>query len=393
MLWLLEPDTLRRLQNAQQHFGDPAAALRWETEQAAAEVAQASRDGLPQLLTMNGSTATIQVEGTLTKRPDFWAKFFGGNNTTYSSIRSALAFAAQSADIGEIVFSIDSPGGSADGLIELLDSIAQVRQSSGKKMRVLADQAQSAAYGIAAAVGNIEARHRGATFGSIGTAASYWVSPNVVELTNTDSPDKRPNLNTPEGKAVVVRYLDQINHEFASAIAQGRGVPLQRVTEGYGRGASMTAAEARRLGLIDSIATSAPRAVPNNQSSKGNNMGAENQDDRAALEQAAIQRGITQERDRVLGHLTCGEGCGDMSIALEANRGGHEMNAQYTARYLTAGMNRAAQGQRQTESKTTETKLAAVGATTPATASTQDFGDQVAAELQANRSGNGFVRA
>lgn len=380
MLWLLEPETLRRMAHAQEHFGDTAAVLRWEAEQAAAATQSAAeqRDGLPQGMSLSGSTATIHVEGTLTKRPDFWAKYFGGSNTTYASIRNALAYAASSADVGEIVFSIDSPGGEASGLIELLDSIGQVRQSSGKKMRVVAEQAQSAGYGIAAAVGNIEARHRGATFGSIGTAQAFWISPNVIELTNTDSPDKRPNLSTPEGKAVVVKYLDQLNHEFVSAIAQGRGVPLSRVTEGYGRGASMTAAEAKRLGLIDTIATTAPRAVP---SSKGNSMPETNQTDRAALE-AATQSGINQERDRVLQHLTMGEGCGELSIALEAIRSGAAMTGELSARYMVAGMNRAARGQRQNESNTAEKQLADVGAGSPTAASTADLGDQVVAALK-----------
>ena len=381
MLWLLEPETLRRMAHAQEHFGDTAAVLRWETEQAAAATQSAAeqRDGLPQGMSLSGSTATIHVEGTLTKRPDFWAKYFGGSNTTYASIRNALAYAASSADVGEIVFSIDSPGGEASGLIELLDSIGQVRQSSGKKMRVVAEQAQSAAYGIAAAVGNIEARHRGATFGSIGTAQAFWISPNVIELTNTDSPDKRPNLNTPEGKAVVVKYLDQLNHEFVSAIAQGRGVPLSRVTEGYGRGASMTAAEAKRLGLIDTIATTAPRAVPSSNTSKGNTGMEPKETDRAAL-QAATQAGIDQERDRVLGHLTMGEACGDMSIALEAIRSGAAMSAQLNARYMAAGMNRADRSKRQTESNTAEKQLADVGAGSPT--ETTDLGDQVVAALK-----------
>jgi ClpP class serine protease len=387
MLWLLEPDTLRRLQHAQENFRNPDLLLRWEAEQAAAAVEQRG-DGLPPALTVSGSTATIAVEGVLTKKPDFWAKYFLGGNTTYSSIRNALAFAAHSADIGEIVFSVDSPGGSAEGLIELLDAIGQVRQFGGKEMRTKADNAQSAAYGIAAATGKIEARHRGATFGSIGTAVSMYVPSNVVTLTNTDSPDKRPDVTTPEGKAVIVRYLDQVNHEFVSQIAQGRGVSLSHVADGYGRGASMTAGEAHRLGLIDHIATTAPRAVPTN---KGTSMPVQNQEseNRAELD-AALQRGIAQERDRVLGHLTLGEGCGDMAIALEAIRSGASMTAELTARYLTVGMNRKDRSARQAESTTAEAQLANVGAATPA--NTSDLGDQVVAVLQ-GKADRGFVRA
>jgi ClpP class serine protease len=389
MLWLLEPTTLRRLIHAQETFRDPEAAIRWEAEQAAQVAEAEQRDGLPQGLQITGSTATINVEGVLTKRPDFWAKFFGGSNTTYSSIRNALAYASSSAEVGEIVFSVDSPGGNSEGLIELLDSIAYARQAAHKPMRVSADNAQSAAYGIAAAVGKIEARGRGGVFGSIGTAASFYLPSNVVTLTNTDSPDKRPDLTTPEGKAVVVKYLDQINHEFVSAIAQGRGVTLGQVSEGYGRGASMTATEAKRLGLIDSIATTAPRAVP---SSKVVSMADKDQETEAAKE-AATQRGVEQERDRVLAHLTMGESCGDMTIALEAIRSGAGMSQAIQARYLSAGMNRADRGKRQTESNTAEVQLAGVAASSPVTPSTADLGDQVVSVLKSQGGEKSFVRA
>lgn len=384
MLWLLEPTTLRRMMHAQEHCHDPAVALQWEASMQQAE-AEARNSQYPPGMTVSGNTAEIRVDGVLTKRPDFWAKFFGGSNTTYSSIRNALAMAATSPDVKDVVMSIDSPGGNSDGLIELLDAIASFRQYSGKKLRTRAENAQSAAYGIAAAAGNIEAAGRGATFGSIGTAVSFFVSPNVVTLTNSDSPDKRPDLTTEEGKAVVVKYLDQLNHEFVSAIAQGRGVSLKDVSEGYGRGASMTAVEAKRLGMIDKIATTAPRAVRN---TKGQAM-ADEQTERAALD-AATQRGVAQERDRVAAHLTMGENCGDMSIAHEAIRSGASMTQELTARYLSAGMNRADRKQRQAESNTAEAQLAGVGAATPVNAT--DLGDQVVTLLKGQQGEKSFVR-
>jgi ClpP class serine protease len=394
MLWLLETTALRRMIHAQENFRDTAALLQWEAAQQQAEDAQQraaaeQRDGqYPPGMSVAGSTAEIRVEGVLTKRPDFWAKYFLGGNTTYSSIRNAIGAAAASPDITDVVLRIDSPGGNAEGLIETLDTIAHFRQYSGKKIGTRADNAQSAAYGLAAATGRIEATGRGATFGSIGTAVSYFVNPNIVTLTNTDSPDKRPDLTTDAGKAVVVKYLDQLNHEFVSAIAQGRGVELASVTEGYGRGASMTAAEAKRLGLIDHIATTAPRAVP---SSKGNQLAKEDQESesRAALD-AAVQRGAAQERDRVLGHLTMGESSGDMAIALEAIRSGAGMTVELQARYMSAGMNRADRGKRQAESNTAEAKLASVGAATP-TEST-DLGDQVVTLLKGQQGEKSFVR-
>jgi ClpP class serine protease len=337
-------------------------------------------------MTVAGSTAQISVEGVLTKKPDFFAAFFGGGNTTYSTIRNALAVAETDPTIKEVVLHIDSPGGSVDGLFETLEAIHNLRETSSKKLRVRADNAQSAAYGIAAAAGSIEAVTRGATFGSIGTAVSYLVQDDVVTLTNSDSPNKRPDLRTDEGKAVVVAYLDQINAEFVSAIARGRGVTAKEVTEGYGRGASFTAPEAKRLGLIDRIQSqSAPRAVPNN---KGKAM-SEELTDRAAIE-AAVQRGVQQERDRVLAHLTLGESCGDLAIALEAVRAGTGMTLELNARYLAAGMNRADRQRRQQETQATERQLS--GVETGSSPGAPDMGDQVAAILTGDRQ-KSFVRS
>lgn len=390
--WLLSPEARAVLVEARQHAGSVAAAsTAWEVEALADEQLRAeARDGqtLPRGLTIAGSTAEIRVDGVLTKRPDFFAMFFGGGNTTYTGIRNALAVAATDPNVKTIVLGIDSPGGSVDGLFETLDAIAAVRATSGKTIRVRAENAQSAAYAIAAAAGPIEAVSRAATFGSIGMAVSFFVDPDVVTLTNTDSPDKRPDVTTEAGKAVVVKYLDQINDEFVRAIASGRDADAKTVTETYGRGASFTAPNAQRLGMIDKIATTPLRAV----NSKGRAMATKQDDDSeearatAASNVAAVQRGVTQERDRVLAHLSLGESCGDMSIALEAIRSGAAMTQELTARYLGAGMNRTDRSKRQSETNDAERAVAGTGASS----ATTDIGDQVVANLKAsNRS---FIR-
>jgi len=379
MHWLLEPSALQALQHARR-FATPEARTQWDARQAAELREQGSAGGLPRNMTVAGSTAEIRVEGILTKRPDFFAMFFGGGNTTYTSIRAALSIAESNPQIRDVVLFVDSPGGSADGLIDTLEAIAAFRTGSGKKLRVRAENAQSAAYGIAAAGGNIEASGRGALFGSVGTAIAYFVDEHIVELTNTDSPDKRPDLTTPEGKAVVVKFLDQVNAEFVRCIAQGRGVDVKTVSEDYGRGASMAAPEAKRLGLIDKIATTAPRAVPSN---KGKTMSEEQTDNRAAID-AAVQQGVAQERDRVKAHLAMGEGCGDLKIALDAIRSGAVMTLEVNALYLAAGMNRKDRGNRQTESNTAEAALQGVDAAP--TAPVADLGDKVVAVFEKEKS-------
>jgi ClpP class serine protease len=379
MYWLLEPSTFQRMLTMQR---DSAHALSARADEYMQRLeSRAGAGGPPSNLLVAGSTAEIRVEGILTKRPDIFALFFGGGNTTYSDIRASLAVAETDPSVKDVVLHIDSPGGSADGLIDTLDQIAAFRANSGKKIRVRAESAQSAAYGIAAAAGSIEAVGRGATFGSIGTATAFYLSDSLIELTNTDSPDKRPDLKTDEGKAIVVKFLDQLNDEFIRCIAQGRGVSTKDVSNNYGRGASMTAVHAKAAGLIDKIASTTPRAVPNK---KEKAMAEEFAEDRGADIDAAVQRGIDQERDRVLAHLTMGEACGDVSIALDAIKSGAGMTLELNARYLSAGMNRSDRQKRQTESNAAEKVLSGVDATS---AAAPDLGDQVVAILK-NQKGN-----
>lgn len=375
--WLLAPMTLALLAEARMRCADHSQVTAWE--QAELRRDEGDEDGsAPRILTIAGSTAEIRVEGVLTKRPDFFAAWFGGGNTTYASIRNALAIASGDPKVKSIVLAVDSPGGAVDGLFETLDAIAGARASGGKAMRVRADNALSAAYGIAAAAGPIEAAGRGSSFGSIGAAVSFFVDPAVVTITNTDSPDKRPDVTTDAGKAVIVAYLDQIQDELVRAIARGRDVQAGAVTDTYGRGASFIAAHALRLGMIDTITKSTPlRAVTNRTTT------AMTDEEIAAARiaaEAAVQRGITQERDRVVAHLTLGESCGDMTIALEAIRTGMGMTHEVNARYMSAGMNRADRSKRQADSNEAEK---AVAGAPPATPATTDLGDQVVAQLKA----------
>ena len=57
----------------------------------------------PRLLNVAGSTAQINIVGTLTDAPSFLAAFFGGGNTVYSDIREAAAAAEANPAVEEIV--------------------------------------------------------------------------------------------------------------------------------------------------------------------------------------------------------------------------------------------------------------------------------------------------
>ncbi|MGE0400833.1 MAG: hypothetical protein AB7T06_29250 [Kofleriaceae bacterium] len=220
----------------------------------------ARRDEGPKSLAVVGEEAEIRVEGVLTEKEDFWLWLFGVDNTTYADILDAITAVRADPSIRRVNVCVDSPGGAADGLFETMDAFEVLRRE--KDVRVTAKHAHSAAYGIAAAAGPITARSDAAMFGSVGVAVSFWLSDHVLDLTNTESPDKRPDLKTDEGRAVVRRELDAIFGLFADRIARGRSTTSEDVAQTFGRGASFVAGEAKRRGMIDAVALPNTQPIP-----------------------------------------------------------------------------------------------------------------------------------
>jgi len=100
------------------------------------------------------------------------------------------------------------------------------------------------------------------------------------------------------------------------------------------------------------------------------------------LFEAAVQEGVKEERDRVCAHLTMGEQSGDLKTAFGAIRAGDGMTQTLTATYLAAGMNRAEQTARQTE---TDQAGDAVAGAEPAPEEQPDLGAQVIDIIEARR--------
>lgn len=370
-MWLLEERTLRAVEQARQN-----ATISPEQQREHEERVSAARDGTPRNLSLAGDVADIRVEGVLTKRSNFLLWLFGFGNTSYEDIQSAISMARTNPDVKQVRFLVDSPGGEVEGLFDTLSAIEGLRAE--KKVSVRAVRALSAAYGIAAAAGSIEAQNAAAEFGSVGVAADVLLPENFISLTNSDSPEKRPDLSTEEGRQVVVKHLDDVFAVFAEAIARGRDTTIQDVKENFGRGGILLAGDAKRRGMIDRIAKPALRAVPG----KGAAARAENETDPTAdpggvqqprkgkrtmeemdektlraqhpdlyeaVVQQGVQKGTSEERDRVCAHLTMGEQSGDLKTAFEAIRAGTGMSLEMQARYMAAGMNRADRQVRQDE--------------------------------------------
>lgn len=300
---------------------------------------------------------------------------------------------------------ISSPGGTVAGLFDTL----AVLEAFEKPVTVRASLAASAAYSIAAVGGRIEATNLAAEFGSIGVAVTYLHLEELIDITSTEAPNKRPDPSTDEGKAVIREHLDAVHDLFVDAIARGRSkvlsekLTIDTVNETFGRGAVVLAADARKRKMIDKMPTrpSGARAeeqippvaagAPEETATGGAPTQETKPMDLKTLKaqhpdvfEAARAEGVTTERDRVVGHLTMGEASGDMKTAVAAITAGEAMTATLQAKYMSAAMTRRDVSARQADSDEAGSAVdAAAGGAAPAAEG--DLGDQVVAVLDARR--------
>lgn len=353
-IWFLIAEVRKALDQARASGIHPSAKQQ-EEYTASVLAADTSR-----VLSIAGSNAEIHVKGVLTNAPDWMAMFFGGGNTTYPEIISAIAEADANPDVEEIIMRFDSGGGSVFGMFEAIDAI---RAAQKPVNAVIGTMAASAAFALAAVADTREASSRASVLGSVGTAADIRIREDVVSLSSTEAPKKRPDVTTEEGKAIVVEELDTWHALFVESIAEGIGTTVKKVNADFGRGASVLAEDALKRGMIDSIAPTRLESVKSTKSTtaSGGNSEVQNMDiqelkaKHPALYQAAVddgkKLGATEERDRVGAHLELGASSGDMKTALAAVADGSGMTATLTAKYLSAGMNRKDVSNRQEDDK------------------------------------------
>jgi ClpP class serine protease len=343
-MWLLLQSIHDDLQSAR------AAGFNFTAEQIAQHDSRLLAADTSRVMAMAGDSAEIHVKGVLTNTPDMFAQWFGGGNTTYPEIISALAEADANPEIKEIVMRFDSGGGSINGMF---DAIAAMQTTKTPIRAIVGSMAASAAYGLASQADTIEAHNRASTVGSIGIVVDTYLDADAISITSTNAQNKRPDLATEEGRAVLVEHLDAVHDLFAEAISDGRSTTVETVNADFGQGAVLLADEALKRGMIDSVAKVGLQSVKSTNlttAKSGDQLEATTMDLKelkathptlcAQLVAEGEEIGTTAERENVKAHLTMGEASGDMKTAIEAINAGIGMTTSLQAKYMAAGMNR-----------------------------------------------------
>ena len=208
-------------------------------------------------VTMEGSTAIVSIHGVMMKSRN---SMMEGSSTV--ELRRELRALQDNGMVEKVVLHIESPGGTAAGTMELGQA---VRDLAAVKpvMAFIEDIGASAAYWIASQADSIYA-NKLAKVGSIGTyavvadmskaAEQQGIKVHVVRAGEFKGMGTPGTEVTETQLAEIQRMVDGANGEFLSAVARGRGLSLEAVTE-LADGRVHLATDAVSLGLIDGVST------------------------------------------------------------------------------------------------------------------------------------------
>lgn len=207
---------------------------------------------------ING-VAVIPVIGELVHRGSVLRPASG--LTSYQAIADCLADAMADSNVHSVMFDIDSPGGMADGCLELSERIRSYRGTK-PMVAMVQGKATSAGYAIASACDRVVLT-KGSRVGSIGVVAGHtdlskaYADAGVVVTyiyAGARKIDGAPELPlTDEAKASFQASINQSYDWFCEVVAANRSMTVEAVkaTEA----AIYRGADAVSVGLADAIAT------------------------------------------------------------------------------------------------------------------------------------------
>lgn len=199
--------------------------------------------------------AILPINGPLFSSENIWTFF--GMATSYDSIIASLQLAEEDPEVDSILLEINSPGGEVDGTSEVASII---KRSSKDVFSYVRGAGASAAYWIGSSASKVFLADT-AQVGSIGVYASTYDFKKALEnagikkheFISSQSPNKRLDLNTAEGKEAIQSKIDYLADIFIAAVASNRGVRTQTVIDNFGKGDVVIGKDAVSRGMADEV--------------------------------------------------------------------------------------------------------------------------------------------
>lgn len=275
--WAIEPATLEVI----------AQIARRENETPEAVAAKLGRPlQNTRTVSVRDGVAIVPVSGPIFRYANLFTDISGA--TSLDVLARDFTAAVNDPAIKAIVLELDSPGGQASGIAEF----AQMVRSASKPVTAYVDgMAASAAYWIAAAADQIVISKTGMV-GSIGAVVALDTRPQVgvMEIVSSQSPKKRVDATTDEGRAQIQARIDELAQVFIDDVATYRGVTTEKVLADFGQGDVRMGESAVKLGMADRVATLEEVIAGLASNNTGGHMTATTKGQPAAEQQPVIDR-------------------------------------------------------------------------------------------------------
>jgi len=210
----------------------------------------------------SGTVAVIPVMGVVAHRMSMM-DISGPGGASIQKLTAQFRQALEDGNCKAIVFDVDSPGGSVEGVMELASEIFEARKQ--KPITAVCNaMACSAAYWLAAAAGEVVVTPSGQC-GSIGVymlhqdeseaLAKDGIKISVIKAGKYKAEGNPSEPLSPEAREAFQGKVDAYYSMFVKAIGQYRGASQAAVRDGYGQGRSLLAGDAVKQNLADRVGT------------------------------------------------------------------------------------------------------------------------------------------
>jgi capsid assembly protease len=210
-----------------------------------------------QCIQLRDNIAVLPITGLILPYENLFSQLLGA--TTLDTLACDFQQALDNPTISAIIFNIDSPGGTVTGVHECAEMIYQAR---GKKpiTAYISGLGASAAYWIASSADEI-VLDATASVGSIGVLSIHTddkaqkAKNGLVQthIVSSQSPHKRLDIATEEGRADMQAQVDAIADVFVENVARNRKVSIDTVLSDFGQGSLCVGIHAVKKNMADRI--------------------------------------------------------------------------------------------------------------------------------------------
>ena len=212
-----------------------------------------------------GGVAVISIRGVIAHRMNQVNDISGPGGTSIEGLTKSFRAALNDPNVKAIVFDVESPGGSVDGVPELADEIYQARGQK-KTVAVANTFAASAAYWLASSASELVVTPSGMV-GSIGVYCmhddiSQALEKEGVKITLVHAGKYKVDGNSFEplsdsARADMQSQVDSVYGMFVKAVARNRGGGTKQsdVMNGFGEGRMVMGNLSVKQKMADRVAT------------------------------------------------------------------------------------------------------------------------------------------